>query len=67
MTLLQFMNNNMQLKEYENIKLYHGDCMDLMRETPDKYYDIAIVDKINMILLLLCQSFFVSLYQIKTI
>jgi site-specific DNA-methyltransferase (adenine-specific) len=32
------------LKEYENIKLYHGDCMDLMRETPDKYYDIAIVD-----------------------
>jgi site-specific DNA-methyltransferase (adenine-specific) len=32
------------LKEYENIKLYHGDCMDLMRETPDKFYDIAIVD-----------------------
>jgi site-specific DNA-methyltransferase (adenine-specific) len=44
MTLLQFMNNNMQLKEYENIKLYHGDCMDLMRETPDKYYDLCIVD-----------------------
>lgn len=34
----------MEFKEYENIKLYHGDCMDLMRETPDKYYDIAIVD-----------------------
>lgn len=33
----------MQLKEYENIKLYHGDCIDLMRETPDKYYDIALV------------------------
>ena len=34
----------MQLKEYENIKLYYGDCMDLMRETPDKYYDLCIVD-----------------------
>ena len=57
----------MQLKEYKNIKLYHSDCMDLIRETPDKFYDIAIVDKINMILLLLCQSIFVSLYQIKNI
>lgn len=34
----------MQLKEYENIKLYHGDCMDLLKQTPDKYYDLALVD-----------------------
>lgn len=26
------------------IKLIHGDCMLLMRETPDKAYDLAIVD-----------------------
>jgi len=34
----------MELKEYDNIKLYKGDCMDLMAQTPDKYYDLAIVD-----------------------
>jgi len=38
------MQNFNMLKEYENIKLYHGDCMDLMRETPEKYFDLAIVD-----------------------
>jgi len=26
------------------IHLYNGDCMDLLRKTPDKYYDLAIVD-----------------------
>lgn len=26
------------------IKLIHGDCMDLMHNTPDKFYDLAIVD-----------------------
>lgn len=26
------------------INLYHRDCMELMRETPDKYYDLAICD-----------------------
>ena len=26
------------------IHLYNGDCMDLLRQTPDKYYDLAIVD-----------------------
>ena len=49
------------------ITFTHGDCMDLMSNTPDKYFDLAIVDKINMFLLLLCQSILVSLYQIKTI
>ena len=24
--------------------LYHGDCMELMRNTPDNYYELAIVD-----------------------
>ena len=26
------------------INLIHGDCMELMRETPDGFYDLAIVD-----------------------
>ena len=26
------------------INLYHGDCMDYMREMPDKCFDLAIVD-----------------------
>jgi site-specific DNA-methyltransferase (adenine-specific) len=29
---------------YGNISLYNGDCMDLLRQTPDKYFDLAIVD-----------------------
>ena len=49
------------------LSLHHCDCMELMKQYPDKYFDIALVDKINMILLLLCQSIIVSLYQIKTI
>ncbi len=28
----------------EGVTLYLGDCMDLMRETPDKTFDLAIVD-----------------------
>lgn len=32
------------LKEYENIKLYHGDCMELLKQTPDNYYSLALVD-----------------------
>ena len=26
-----------------NINLYNGDCMEFMKKTPDKYYDLAIV------------------------
>lgn len=26
------------------INIYQGDCMDLLRATPDKFYDLAIVD-----------------------
>ena len=48
-----------------NITLYNADCMEIMKSFTDKQFDICIVDKINMILLLLYQSIFVSLYQIK--
>jgi len=26
------------------IHIYNGDCMDLLRQTPDKHYDLSIVD-----------------------
>lgn len=26
------------------INFYHGDCMDWMRDRPDGYYDLAVVD-----------------------
>lgn len=29
-----------------NINLYNGDCMEFMKDVPDKYYDLA-VDKAN--------------------
>lgn len=35
------MNNKLQLG---NITAIHGDCMDYMKDIPDKYFDIAIVD-----------------------
>ena len=28
----------------DGISLYCGDCMDLLKQTPDKYYSLAIVD-----------------------
>lgn len=31
-------------EHFDKISLYRGDCMDLMRQTPDKYYDLCIVD-----------------------
>jgi len=27
-----------------NVSIYNGDCMELLKQTPDKYYDLAIVD-----------------------
>ena len=32
------------LSESPRINAYLGDCMDLMRDKPDNYYDLAIVD-----------------------
>lgn len=26
------------------IHLYNGDCMNLLKQTPDKYYSLALVD-----------------------
>jgi hypothetical protein len=51
----------------DEFSFYNSDNMEIMKQYPDKYFDLAIVDKINMILLLLCQSIIVSLYQIKNI
>ncbi len=51
----------------EFLSLFNADCMNIMKQYPDKYFDLAIVDKINMILLLLYQGIIVSLYQIKKI
>ena len=32
------------MEQFGDIKLYNCDCMELMKTTPDKYYDLAIVD-----------------------
>ena len=34
----------MELEKMYNINLYQGDCMDLMKQYPDKYFELAIVD-----------------------
>lgn len=34
----------MRKAELGNITLYNADCMDLLREMPDKSFDLAIVD-----------------------
>jgi len=31
--------NNMELN-----KIIHADCMDIMKDIPDKYFELAIVD-----------------------
>lgn len=35
------MNADFRIKD---VKIYNCDCMDFMKEIPDKYYDLAIVD-----------------------
>lgn len=34
----------MKNKKIHNLNLYNGDCMDYMKNVPDKYFDLAIVD-----------------------
>jgi len=34
----------MNVFEKNNVRLLQGDCMDLMKETPDNFYELAIVD-----------------------
>ena len=31
-------------EHFDRISFYNGDCMDLLKQTPDKYYDLALVD-----------------------
>ena len=31
-------------EHFDRFSLYNGDCMDLLKQTPDKYYDLCIVD-----------------------
>lgn len=33
-------------EHFDRFSFYNGDCMELMRQTPDKYYDLAIVDPV---------------------
>ena len=33
----------MEVEKLENIKLYNADCMDVMKDIPDKYFELAIV------------------------
>lgn len=35
---------NMTIEQFGKINLIQGDCMDFLRECPDKAYDLAIVD-----------------------
>lgn len=31
-------------RHFDGFSFYRGDCMDLLKQTPDKYYDLCIVD-----------------------
>ena len=39
-----FFINNLIMEQFENIKLYNADCMDVMRTFKDKQFDLAIID-----------------------
>lgn len=34
----------MKVEQFGNIKLYNCDCMELLKQTPDNYYSLALVD-----------------------
>ena len=34
----------MKEEKIKNIKLLHGDCMEYMKDIPDNYFDLAVVD-----------------------
>lgn len=36
------------MEQFGNIKMYNGDCMEYMKNIPDKYFELAIVDQIIM-------------------
>ena len=31
-------------EHFDRFSFYNGDCMDLLKQTPDKYYDLCIID-----------------------
>ena len=33
-----------QEKHIGALSIYNGDCMEILKQTPDKYYDLAIID-----------------------
>jgi DNA modification methylase len=35
------MNN---LYEQDNLKIFNADCMEVMKNYPDKYFDLCVVD-----------------------
>jgi len=37
-------NNYLPYFKLPYLSLYHADCMDIMKQYPDKYFDLAIVD-----------------------
>lgn len=37
----------MKTDKIGNLTFYNADNMDIMNQYPDKYFDLAIVDKIN--------------------
>ncbi len=36
--------NFKQEKHFNGVSIYNGDCMELLKQTPDEYYDLCIVD-----------------------
>lgn len=34
----------MEVEKLENIKLYNADCMEVMKDIPDKYFELALID-----------------------
>lgn len=38
------MNNNIVTDQIGDIRLFNGNCMDWMKDVPDDYYDLAIID-----------------------
>ena len=38
-------NNLNKIYKTDFLDLYHCDCMELLRQTPDNYYSLALVDQ----------------------
>lgn len=38
------MKDNITFEQLGTVKAYNADCMQIMKQYPDKYFDLAIVD-----------------------